>query len=194
MCIWRSRRGAIPTSRGTRPSLSRSRSFRSPTEGWFFSAARRLRKIFRRWDADTIFVSNDREHLIAATACWMSRGGVSGSLDSCWKEARAWIPPDIGAHGSRRPGTCSPARRIAERRRFPRKRPGAAWPRSASISTTIRWTRRNPPSVEEPLSDQAEGSPARLHSLCLRPHRPRSSGDRNSHAVDVGAAASRICG
>ncbi|MGI8401023.1 MAG: glycosyltransferase [Gemmatimonadaceae bacterium] len=46
------------------------------TEGWFFSAARRLRKIFRRWDADTIFVTNDREHLIAATACWMSRGGV----------------------------------------------------------------------------------------------------------------------
>lgn len=46
------------------------------TEGWFFSAARRLRKIFRRWDADAIFVSNDREHLIAATACWLSRNGA----------------------------------------------------------------------------------------------------------------------
>ena len=45
------------------------------TEGWFFSAARRLRHIFRRWDADTIFVSTDREHLIAATACWLSRNG-----------------------------------------------------------------------------------------------------------------------
>ncbi len=45
------------------------------TDGWFFSAARRLRRIFRRWDADTIFVSTDREHLIAATACWMSRNG-----------------------------------------------------------------------------------------------------------------------
>ena len=45
------------------------------TEGWFFSAARRLRHIFRRWDADTIFVSTDREHLIAATACWLSRSG-----------------------------------------------------------------------------------------------------------------------
>ena len=45
------------------------------TEGWFFSAARRLRGIFRRWDADTIFVSTDREHLIAATACWLSRNG-----------------------------------------------------------------------------------------------------------------------
>jgi len=47
-----------------------------PTEGWFFGAARRLRRIFRRWDADAVFVSTDREHLIAATACWMSRNGA----------------------------------------------------------------------------------------------------------------------
>jgi len=45
------------------------------TDGWFLSAARRLRRIFRRWDADTIFVSTNREHLIAATACWLSRNG-----------------------------------------------------------------------------------------------------------------------
>jgi glycosyltransferase involved in cell wall biosynthesis len=45
------------------------------TDGWFLSAARRLRRIFRRWDADTIFVTTDREHLIAATACWLSRNG-----------------------------------------------------------------------------------------------------------------------
>ncbi len=45
------------------------------TDGWFLSAARRLRRIFRRWDADTIFVSTNREHLIAATACWFSRNG-----------------------------------------------------------------------------------------------------------------------
>ncbi|MEO8910049.1 MAG: glycosyltransferase family 4 protein [Gemmatimonadaceae bacterium] len=45
------------------------------TEGWFFAAARRLKRIFRRWDADTIFVSSDREHLIASTACWLSRNG-----------------------------------------------------------------------------------------------------------------------
>ncbi len=44
-------------------------------EGWFFSAARRLRHIFRRWDADAIFVSTDREHLIAATACRLSGSG-----------------------------------------------------------------------------------------------------------------------
>jgi len=45
------------------------------TDGLFFSAARRLKGIFRRWDADAIFVTTDREHLIAATACWMSRNG-----------------------------------------------------------------------------------------------------------------------
>ena len=45
------------------------------TEGLFFSAARRLKGIFRRWDADAVFVTTDREHLIAATACWMARNG-----------------------------------------------------------------------------------------------------------------------
>jgi glycosyltransferase involved in cell wall biosynthesis len=45
------------------------------TDGFFFSAARRLKGIFRRWDADAVFVSTDREHLIASTACWMSRNG-----------------------------------------------------------------------------------------------------------------------
>ena len=45
------------------------------TDSWFFVAARRLRRIFRRWDADAIFVTTDREHLIAATACWMSGNG-----------------------------------------------------------------------------------------------------------------------
>ena len=45
------------------------------TDGWFLSAARRLRRIFRRWDADTIFVTTNREHLIASTACWLSRNG-----------------------------------------------------------------------------------------------------------------------
>jgi glycosyltransferase involved in cell wall biosynthesis len=45
------------------------------TEGGFFSAARRLKQIFRRWDADAIFVTTDREHLIAGTACWLTRSG-----------------------------------------------------------------------------------------------------------------------
>lgn len=43
------------------------------TEGWFLTAARRLRRIFRRWDADVLFVTTDHEHLVAAAACWMSR-------------------------------------------------------------------------------------------------------------------------
>jgi glycosyltransferase involved in cell wall biosynthesis len=45
------------------------------TAGWFFSVARSLVKIFRRWDADAIFVTTDHEHLIAATACRLSRNG-----------------------------------------------------------------------------------------------------------------------
>jgi glycosyltransferase involved in cell wall biosynthesis len=45
------------------------------TEGLFFPAARRLRKIFRRWDADSIFVTTDHEHLIAATACRLTGSG-----------------------------------------------------------------------------------------------------------------------
>ncbi|HWL40398.1 MAG TPA: glycosyltransferase family 4 protein [Gemmatimonadaceae bacterium] len=46
------------------------------SDGFFFSAARRLKKIFRRWDVDAVFVSTDREHLIAATACWLAKGGA----------------------------------------------------------------------------------------------------------------------
>ncbi len=45
------------------------------TEGWFFSAARRLKRIFRRWDADVIFVTTDHEHLVAATACLLTTNG-----------------------------------------------------------------------------------------------------------------------
>ena len=74
-CISRCRRAALPTSRGTLRYRNHSRSSPSIPEGWFYSAARRLKKIFRRWDADVIFVTTDREHLIAATACWMTRDG-----------------------------------------------------------------------------------------------------------------------
>ena len=55
------------------------------TDGWVLSAARRLRRIFRRWDADAIFVTTDREHLIAATACWFSRKVTSAATpESAW--------------------------------------------------------------------------------------------------------------
>jgi glycosyltransferase involved in cell wall biosynthesis len=46
------------------------------TEGFFYFAARRLRRIFRRWDADAIFVTTDREHLVAATACRLAGNGA----------------------------------------------------------------------------------------------------------------------
>jgi hypothetical protein len=45
------------------------------TEGFWYFAARRLRKLFRRWDTDAVFVTTDREHLIAATTCWLARRG-----------------------------------------------------------------------------------------------------------------------
>jgi glycosyltransferase involved in cell wall biosynthesis len=45
-------------------------------EGFWFFASRRFRKLFRRWDADAVFVTTDREHLIAAMTCWLARRGV----------------------------------------------------------------------------------------------------------------------
>ncbi|HVF40229.1 MAG TPA: glycosyltransferase family 4 protein [Gemmatimonadaceae bacterium] len=44
-------------------------------DGFWFACAWSLRHMFRRWDVDVIFVTNDREHLIAATACWLGRHG-----------------------------------------------------------------------------------------------------------------------
>lgn len=44
-------------------------------EGNWFSAAWRLRHLFRRWDADVVFVHTEREHIIAAMACWLGRSG-----------------------------------------------------------------------------------------------------------------------
>jgi glycosyltransferase involved in cell wall biosynthesis len=44
-------------------------------EGYWFSAAWRLRHLFRRWDADVVFVHTEREHIIAAIACWLGGSG-----------------------------------------------------------------------------------------------------------------------
>ncbi|MBA3644976.1 MAG: glycosyltransferase [Gemmatimonadaceae bacterium] len=46
------------------------------SEGFWYFASRRLRKLFRKWDASAVFVTTDREHLIAATVCWMARRGA----------------------------------------------------------------------------------------------------------------------
>ncbi len=45
------------------------------TGGSWYLAARRLRHLFRRWDTDVVFVTTDREHLIAAVTCWLGRRG-----------------------------------------------------------------------------------------------------------------------
>jgi glycosyltransferase involved in cell wall biosynthesis len=44
-------------------------------DGFWFSVAWRLRHLFRQWDADVVVVHTDREHLAAATACWLGRRG-----------------------------------------------------------------------------------------------------------------------
>ena len=45
-------------------------------DGTWIAAAFRLRRLFRRWDADVVFVHSEREHLIAATACWLGKRGT----------------------------------------------------------------------------------------------------------------------
>lgn len=45
-------------------------------DGFWFGAAWRLRRTFRQWDVDVVFVHTEREHLVAATACWLGRNGV----------------------------------------------------------------------------------------------------------------------
>lgn len=44
-------------------------------EGSWLGCAWRLRHVFRRWESDVVFVHSEREHLIAATACWLGRRG-----------------------------------------------------------------------------------------------------------------------
>ena len=44
-------------------------------EGSWLAAAWRLRHLFRHWDADVVFVTTDREHLVASVACWFGRRG-----------------------------------------------------------------------------------------------------------------------
>lgn len=60
-------------------------------EGNWFSIAWRLRHLFRRWDADAIFVHTEREHLIASMACWLGRSGkiVRRTPASCELEMHA---------------------------------------------------------------------------------------------------------
>ncbi|MDQ6716935.1 MAG: glycosyltransferase [Gemmatimonadota bacterium] len=45
------------------------------SDGFWYFASRRFRKLFRKWDANAVFVTTDREHLIAAMTCWLARRG-----------------------------------------------------------------------------------------------------------------------
>jgi glycosyltransferase involved in cell wall biosynthesis len=45
-------------------------------DGTWLAAARRMRNLFRRWDADVVMVHTDQEHMIAAVACWFGRKGT----------------------------------------------------------------------------------------------------------------------
>jgi len=45
-------------------------------EGTWLGIALRLRNLFRRWDPDAVFVTTEREHLIAAASCWLGGGGA----------------------------------------------------------------------------------------------------------------------
>ena len=74
-----SRMAAVASKIGGDPS---SRSEVAPFEitpfscdGFWFVCAWRLRHLFRRWDAEVVFVHTEREHLIAAMACWLGRSG-----------------------------------------------------------------------------------------------------------------------
>ena len=44
-------------------------------DGLWMACAWRLRHLFRRWDFDVVFVHSAQEHLVAAAACWLGRGG-----------------------------------------------------------------------------------------------------------------------
>lgn len=44
-------------------------------EGSSLGAAWRLKKLFRSWDADVVFVTTEREHITASIACWLGRRG-----------------------------------------------------------------------------------------------------------------------
>ncbi|HXG70662.1 MAG TPA: glycosyltransferase family 4 protein [Gemmatimonadaceae bacterium] len=63
------------------------------TDGMAYFAARRMRKLFRRWDTDAVFVTTDREHLIAAIACFLARSG------SVVRRAPAGVRLEMGLSG-----------------------------------------------------------------------------------------------
>jgi glycosyltransferase involved in cell wall biosynthesis len=60
-------------------------------DGFWFTSALRLRRLFRHWDVDVVFVHDDREHIIASVACWIGRRGkvIRRTPSSCALQPRA---------------------------------------------------------------------------------------------------------
>jgi glycosyltransferase involved in cell wall biosynthesis len=61
-------------------------------EGGSLGAGWRLKNLFRHWDADVVFVTTEREHMIAAIACWLGRRGsiIRRSGAGCPLVIRGW--------------------------------------------------------------------------------------------------------
>lgn len=45
-------------------------------DGGWLAAGWRLKHLFRHWDADIVFVTTAREHIVASVACWLGRRGA----------------------------------------------------------------------------------------------------------------------
>jgi glycosyltransferase involved in cell wall biosynthesis len=137
-----------------------------PTDGWFMSAARRLRRIFRRWDADAIFVTTDREHLIAATACWMSRNGAVVR----WTPVGQKLSPGFsGRMASRLARTTYLFANEADRRLADLPKNAAAVELAeigVDVSTYPADGEDSPPREGEPAPDQKQGEALR-YVVCV---------------------------
>lgn len=143
------------------------------TDGWFLIAARRLRRIFRRWDADAIFVTTDREHLIAATACWFSG---NGSVVRWTPAGKKLFMGPAGRWAARIARTSYLFSSETDRR-------GSSIPKNAvdasvaeigiDVSTYPTNGAKNPPAEVEPASDQ---KPTEPHKYIVCVYDPTSRG------------------
>ena len=137
-----------------------------PTDGWFFAAARRLRHIFRRWDADAIFVSTDHEHLIAATACWLSRNGAVIRWTPVGRKLEMGM---AGRWASRLARTYYLFASEADRRasRLPKNAAGADIAElGVDVSTYAANGEASPAAEAEPASDQKQTEPLK-YIVCV---------------------------
>jgi glycosyltransferase involved in cell wall biosynthesis len=136
------------------------------TEGLFFAAARRLKSIFRRWDADAIFVTTDREHLIAATACWMARNGSVVR----WTPAGKKLEMSMSGRWAARLARTSylfaseKDRRVAD---IPKNAIDSTVAEiGVDVSTYPANGAKNPPAEQESASDQKQAEPLK-YIVCV---------------------------